>query len=92
MNGKDLAGRTALVTGGGRGIGRAICVRLARAGARVAVNYVSGDETAHETQRMIEADGAECALVKADVSDPDAVARHGRSGRAGARPDRSAGH
>ena len=70
----ELAGHTALVTGGGRGIGRAICVRLARAGARVAVNYVSGDETAHETQRMIEAEGAQCAVVKADVSDPDAVA------------------
>ena len=71
---KDLAGRTALVTGGGRGIGRAICVRLARAGARVAVNYVSGEETARDTQRLIEAEGAECALVKADVSDADAVA------------------
>ena len=71
---KDLAGRTALVTGGGRGIGRAICVLLARAGARVAVNYVSGEETAHDTQRLIEAEGAECALVKADVSDADAVA------------------
>ena len=43
---KELADRTALVTGGGRGIGRATCVRLAKAGARVAINYAANDEAA----------------------------------------------
>ena len=72
---KELEGRTALVTGGGRGIGRAVCVRLAQAGARVAINYAANDEAARETRRLVEAEGAACTLIKADVSDPDAV-RH----------------
>src|ERR687892_198844 len=72
---KELADRTALVTGGGRGIGRAVCVRLARAGARVAINYAANDAAARETRRLVEAEGAACTLVKADVSDPGAVRR-----------------
>jgi 3-oxoacyl-[acyl-carrier protein] reductase len=70
----ELAGRTALVTGGSRGIGRAVGVRLAREGARVALNYASNEAAAREAQRLVEAEGAECLLVKADVSEPDAVA------------------
>jgi 3-oxoacyl-[acyl-carrier protein] reductase len=72
---KELADRTALVTGGGRGIGRATCIRLARAGARVAINYAANDEAATETRRLVEAEGAACTLIKADVSDPAAVRR-----------------
>jgi len=74
MAAKELAGRTALVTGGSRGIGRAVCVRLAREGARIALNYTSDDEAAREAQALVEAEGVECALLKADVSDPAAVA------------------
>ena len=74
MASKELAGRTALVTGGSRGIGRAVCVRLARDGARVAINYATNEAAAREAKRLVEAEGAECLLVKADVSDPDAVA------------------
>jgi 3-oxoacyl-[acyl-carrier protein] reductase len=70
---KELADRTALVTGGGRGIGRATCVRLAKAGARVAINYAANDAAAQETRRLVEAEGVGCTLVKADVSDPAAV-------------------
>jgi 3-oxoacyl-[acyl-carrier protein] reductase len=70
---KELAERTALVTGGGRGIGRAVCLRLAKAGAKVAINYAANDEAAEETRRLVEAEGAPCTLVKADVSDPAAV-------------------
>jgi 3-oxoacyl-[acyl-carrier protein] reductase len=74
MNGRELAGRTALVTGGARAIGRAICLRLAEEGARIALNYASNEAAAQETQRLVEAAGGACRLLKADVSDPDAVA------------------
>lgn len=72
--GQELAGRTALVTGGSRGIGRAVCVRLAEEGARVGINYANNAEAARATERLVRAAGAECALLPADVSDPDAVA------------------
>lgn len=71
---KELEGRTALVTGGSRGIGRAVCVRLARAGARVAINYASNEAAAKEAQRLVEAEGAACVTIQADVADPEAVA------------------
>ena len=74
MTAQELAGRTALVTGGSRGIGRAVCVRLAQEGARLGINYARDDEAAHATERLVRAAGAECALLKADVSDPAAVA------------------
>ncbi|MGH6914312.1 MAG: SDR family NAD(P)-dependent oxidoreductase, partial [Geminicoccales bacterium] len=74
MASKELAGRIALVTGGSRGIGRAVCVRLARDGARVAINYASDEVAARETRALVEAADAECLLIKADVSDPEAVA------------------
>jgi 3-oxoacyl-[acyl-carrier protein] reductase len=72
--GKELEGRTALVTGGARGIGRAICVQLAQEGARVAINYAGNEAAATEAERLVQAEGAECLTVQADVSDPDAVA------------------
>jgi 3-oxoacyl-[acyl-carrier protein] reductase len=74
MASKELAGRTALVTGGSRGIGRAVCVRIAREGAQVALNYTSNDGAAREAKALVEAEGVACALVKGDVSDPAAVA------------------
>jgi len=74
MSGPELAGRTALVTGGSRGIGRAICVGLAKQGARVAINYARDRAAAEETRRLVAAEGADCSIVQADVSDPDAVA------------------
>jgi len=70
-----FAGRTALVTGGSRGIGRACCERLARAGANVAVNYVSNEQAAHETARLIEEAGGAAHCVRADVSSSDDVDR-----------------
>ncbi|MEM7021225.1 MAG: 3-oxoacyl-ACP reductase family protein [Pseudomonadota bacterium] len=66
-------GRTALVTGGSRGIGRAICIRLAQEGARVAVNYVGDLAAADETKRLVEAEGVACVTVQADVADPNSV-------------------
>jgi 3-oxoacyl-[acyl-carrier protein] reductase len=64
----DLEGRTALVTGGGKGIGRAVSCALAAMGARVIVNYRSDAETA---ERTAEAFGGEA--VRCDVTDGDAV-------------------
>lgn len=62
--------KTALVTGGSRGIGRACCVRLAQAGANVAVNFCSNEAAAHETVRLIEQAGARGFAVRADVASP----------------------
>jgi 3-oxoacyl-[acyl-carrier protein] reductase len=73
MSDKELKGKTALVTGGSRGIGRATCLALAREGARVAVNYVSNVKAAQETVADIERLGAEAMMVAGDVSDPASV-------------------
>ena len=69
----DLSGRVALVTGGSRGIGRAICRRLARAGAWVAINHSSSSEAAGETLAQIRADGGEGGVYRADVSSFEAT-------------------
>ena len=53
-----FSGRTALITGGTRGIGRAAALRLAREGAKVAANYVSNTEKAEQTVSDLEATGA----------------------------------
>lgn len=68
---QEFAGRTALITGGSRGIGRAICERLATTGARIALNYVANTEAALETQGLVEAAGGRCNLYQADVADLD---------------------
>jgi 3-oxoacyl-[acyl-carrier protein] reductase len=70
----DLAGRTALITGGSRGIGRATADLLARAGARVAINYVRDESSANGAVREIRAAGGEAMALAGDVSD-EAVAR-----------------
>lgn len=68
---KEFAGRTALVTGGSRGIGRAICARLARAGAWVAINYSANAEAADETLELVKAEGGDGRVYRADVSSYD---------------------
>ena len=64
----SLAGKVAVVTGGSRGIGRAISLQLAKMGVKVIINYVSRPEAAEETKTRIETLGGECVLVKFDVA------------------------
>lgn len=64
-----LDGKTALVTGASRGIGRAIALRLAAEGANIAINYAGNTAKAEETKVAIEAAGGKAALFQADVSD-----------------------
>ncbi len=63
----DLTGKAALVTGASRGIGRAIAVALAEAGADVAVNYAGSEAAAAETVKAIEALGRKAVMIKANV-------------------------
>ena len=65
--------RTALVTGGSRGIGRAVCLELARRGDRVAVNFARQSEAARAVVDEIATGGGEAASFQADVSDPGQV-------------------
>ena len=83
---KDLNGRYALVTGGSRGIGRAICLELAARGAAVAVNYAGNAAAAEETVEACKALGVDAFALQADVADAAAceamvketIARFGR--------------
>lgn len=70
----DLSGRAALVTGGGRGIGRAISLRLAGAGAAVAVGYLSNAEEAGIVARLIAERGGKAITVKMAVTDRTEIA------------------
>jgi enoyl-[acyl-carrier protein] reductase III len=70
---RALEGKTALVTGGARGIGRAICERLARAGCQVCVNYYNSSNEAEALTKELEASGGRAFAVQANVSDPPSV-------------------
>ena len=82
----DLSPRTALITGGSRGIGRAAADLLARAGARVAINYLKDEASANAAVREIRGAGGEAMALAGDVSQPaearqlvrDVVAAWGR--------------
>ncbi len=70
----DLAGRTAVVTGGGTGIGRAVSIGFARCGASVVVNYSRSAQEAAETVAEIEGAGGRALAFRADVTDEQQVA------------------
>ena len=69
----NLTGKNALVTGGSRGIGRAVCLELARQGAHLAVNYAGNAQAAEEVAAACRALGVESFAVQADVADAAAV-------------------
>ena len=70
----QLAGKVAVVTGGSRGIGRAIALELAARGADIAFNYLKNHSAARETQSAVEALGVKCLRVRSHLADPDAIA------------------
>ena len=69
----NLTGKNALVTGGSRGIGKAVCLELARQGANVAVNYAGRAQAAEEVAAACRELGVEAFAVQADVADAAAV-------------------
>jgi 3-oxoacyl-[acyl-carrier protein] reductase len=71
----DMASKNALVTGGTRGIGREISLALARAGANVLACYAQNDDAAERTAKKLKETAGDHYVTRADVSDPDDVAR-----------------
>jgi 3-oxoacyl-[acyl-carrier protein] reductase len=69
----DLTGKSAIVTGGSRGIGKAIALRLAQQGADICFSYRGNADAAVATTRDIEALGRKCVAVQADVTQPEAA-------------------
>lgn len=61
--------RIAVVTGGSRGIGRAICVKLAKNGFKIVFNYANGEDAAKETVKLCEEAGSSAIAIKADISE-----------------------
>lgn len=70
---QDLEGKTALVTGGGRGIGKAIAQKLAAHGALVAINYASNTAAAQQTVAEIEAEGGQAFAIQGIIGEPAAI-------------------
>ena len=69
----SLEGRTAVVTGGSRGIGRAVCLKLAEQGADIVFSYVHNEEAARETLQAVKELGARAVALQGDVSESESV-------------------
>ncbi|WP_378955458.1 3-oxoacyl-[acyl-carrier-protein] reductase [Pelosinus sp. sgz500959] len=69
-----LDGKVAIVTGASRGIGRSVAISLAKAGAKVVINYAGNLAAAEEVKTTIETAGGEAIIVQADVANEEAVA------------------
>lgn len=70
---KDFSGKVALITGGSRGIGKAIALEFARRGADIAFNYFRSHEQAGQTQKEIEAVGVQCLCIKAHLGETSKI-------------------
>src|SRR5690349_20924465 len=71
----DLTGKIALVTGGGRDIGRAVCLDLAGQGADVVINYMGSEAAAAETAKAVQALGRRALIARADVTKKSDIER-----------------
>jgi hypothetical protein len=91
-----LKDKVALITGGDSGIGRSVAVHFAREGANVAIIYLEEDEDAKLTRDMVEAEGAECLILRGDIrnrdfcklSVEDVIKKFGKMNYLGAEPTR----
>jgi len=70
---ESLRGKTALITGASRGIGRGIALAMAEVGVNIILNYAGNEDAAHNTQEEILAKGVSCTLLKLDLSNPSIV-------------------
>ena len=75
MTARIFEGRTAVVTGGSRGIGKSVSCMLAAEGARVAINYERNEAAARETLKLIEQAGGQGLIVQANIASPPDVDR-----------------
>lgn len=66
---EKLKGKVALITGGDSGIGQSVAVHYAREGADVAIIYLSEDDDAQKTKKLVEAEGQKCLLIRGDLRD-----------------------
>lgn len=69
----EFTKQVAFITGGSRGIGKAIAIRLAQAGADIAINYLRNRKAAEETAKAIEDAGSRCLLLKGNVADVEKI-------------------
>ncbi len=75
MSQKPLHGKTALITGSSRGIGRAIALELADRGAQILVNYVRNEEAAREAVQLLQAKGVRVESFQANLKEPDEITK-----------------
>jgi len=69
----DFTGKNTLVTGGSRGIGKAIALEFARRGSNIIFNYLKDHDSAQKTQTELEALGVKCLKIRAHLGDPDKI-------------------